>query len=128
MPCGQKGCYHPESARDLRWCMYVNYWRYICPKPEGVVIVPSPATEPAEGREEQIGAPVKIPARPGTDASNEYQEPEDQQLEETSAEAHADDSAGVPDGEAGAQGKEETQVTQSNAPGPVKEFQTSFVI
>ena len=128
MPCGQKGCYHPESARDLRWCMYVNYWRYICPKPAGVVIIPSPKTEPAEGREEQIGAPVKIPAGAGTDASNEYQDPEDQQLEETSAASHADNSAGVPDGEAGAQGEEETQVTLGNATGLVKEFQTSFVI
>ena len=133
MPCGQKGCYYPESSRNLMWCMYVNYWRYRCLKPEGVDIIPPPAPAPAEGPEEQIGAPVRIPAGPGTDTSNEYQEPEDQQPEdqqpeETSAEAHADDSASVPDGEAGAQGEEETQVTESNAPEPVKEFQTSFVI
>ena len=128
MPCGQKGCYYPESSRNLMWCMYVNYWRYRCLKPEGVDIIPPPAPAPAEGPEEQIGAPVRIPAGPGTDTSNEYQEPEDQQPEETSAEAHADDSASVPDREAGAQGEEETQVTESNAPEPVKEFQTSFVI
>ena len=133
MPCGQKGCYYPESSRNLMWCMYVNYWRYRCLKPEGVDIIPPPAPAPAEGPEEQIGAPVRIPAGPGTDTSNEYQEPEDQQPEdqqpeETSAEAHADDSASVPDGEAGGQGEEETQVTESNAPEPVKEFQTSFVI
>ncbi len=133
MPCGQNGCYYPESSRNLMWCMYVNYWRYRCLKPEGVDIIPPPAPSPAEGPEEQIGAPVRIPAGPGTDTSNEYQEPEDQQPEdqqpeETSAEAHADDSASVPDREAGAQGEEETQVTESNAPEPVKEFQTSFVI
>ena len=158
MPCGQKGCYYPESSRNLMWCMYVNYWRYRCLKPQGVDIIPPPAPAPAEGPEEQIGAPVRIPAGPGTDTSNEYQEPEDQQPEdqqpedqqpedqqpedqqpedqqpedqqpeETSAEAHADDSASVPDGEAGAQGEEETQVTESNAPEPVKEYQTSFVI
>ena len=128
MPCGQNGCYYPESSRNLMWCMYVNYWRYRCLKPEGVDIIPPPAPAPAEGPEEQIGAPVGIPAGSGTDTSNEYQEPEDQQPQEISAEAHADDTAGVPDGEARAQGGEETQVTESNAHEPVKEFQTSFAI
>ena len=128
IPCGQNGCYHPESSRNLMWCMYVNYWRYSCLKPEGVDIIPPPAPAPAEGREEQIGAPVRIPAGPGTNSPNEDQGPESQGPEEILAEANADDSAGVPDGEAGAQGEEETQVTESSAPEPVKEFQTSFTI
>ena len=66
---------------------------------------------------------MRIPAGPGADAPNEDQEPE-----ETTAEAHADNIAGVPNGEAGAQGEEEAQVTETNAPEPVKEFQTSFAI
>ena len=61
MPCGQNGCYYPESSRNLMWCMYVNYWRYRCLKPEGVDIIPPPAPAPPEGPEEQIGAPVRIP-------------------------------------------------------------------
>ena len=128
MPCAQKSCYYPESSRNLMWCMYVNYWRYRCLKPEGVDIIRPPAPAPAEGREEQIGTPVRIPAGPGTNAPHEDQQPQDLQPEETSAEAHADDSASVPDGEAGAQGEDETQVTEINAPEPVKEFQTSFAI
>ena len=43
MPCGQKGCYRPESSRNLTWCMYANYWRYSCLKPEGVDVIPTPA-------------------------------------------------------------------------------------
>ena len=58
LACGQKGCYRPDSGRDLTWCVYANYWRYTCNKPEGVDVAPP------TGPDGQIGAPVRLPAQP----------------------------------------------------------------
>ena len=63
-PCGQKGCYYPESARELRWCMLQRYWRYDChwtpedgPLPE---ITPPPAPPEKPGPEDS--APESHPS------------------------------------------------------------------
>ncbi len=51
LPCGQEGCYYPESAGDLRWCVYAGYWRYHCPRPEQPRIPPrSQRTPPKDSR------------------------------------------------------------------------------
>jgi hypothetical protein len=127
LPCGQKGCYHPETARDLRWCVYANYWQYSCQKPDDMKVVPPPPP-PKRGpdQEGQIGAPVRFPtgfesdppARdPGPqdeeptleeleeleDPEAEEQEAEEQELEEAPDQGDAGDSddagAGAADGD-----------------------------
>ena len=84
LPCGQKGCYHPETARDLRWCVYANYWRYSCQKPDDMEVVPPPPPKRVPDQEGQIGAPVRIPTGLESDppAGDPGPQDEDPTLEE----------------------------------------------
>ena len=99
LPCGQKGCYHPETARDLRWCVYANYWRYSCQKPDDMKVVPPPPP-PKRGpdQEGQIGAPVRFPTGfesdpPDRDPGPQDEEPTLEELEDPEAEESDDPEA-----------------------------------
>jgi hypothetical protein len=70
MPCGQEGCYYPESAGDLRWCVYAGYWRYHCPRPE------QPA-DTAQGPPENAAQGQPENAAPEQPADTAQGQPED---------------------------------------------------
>ena len=91
LACGQKGCYRPDSGRDLTWCVYAQYWRYSCNKPEGVdVVLP---TEPDVEPDDQIGAPVRLPAQPRTKT------PSPEAPEEGPVQDAVDEGVDAPEGE-----------------------------
>ena len=135
LSCGQKSCYRPDSGRDLTWCVYANYWRYSCNKPDGVDIIPP--TEPDGQPDQQIGAPVRIPPQARTKA----------QPEEALAGAQVQDDqdkgvdASAPEEKTAAPAAKrhrapKTQTTESDVqeqspeqlPTQTEEFQTSFAI
>lgn len=138
LPCGQTGCYSPESARDLRWCMYANYWRYGCQKPDGVDVIPPTAATPAAIPGGQIGVPARIPAGPKADPPTRDQEqeippteedqPEGQKLEEAPAQIDEGEGEDASDEETTAQPEPQTPGAVNSAPEPVEAFQTSFAI
>ena len=135
LSCGQKNCYRPDSGRGLTWCMYANYWRYSCNKPDGVDIIPP--TEPDGQPDRQIGAPVRIPAQARTKTQPE------EALAEAPVQDDQDEGAGAstPEEETAAPAAKrnrapKTQTTESDVqeqaqeqlPAQVEEFQTSFAI
>lgn len=144
LACGQKGCYRPDSGRDLTWCVYAQYWRYSCNKPEGVdVVLP---TEPDVEPDDQIGAPVRLPARPRTNTPSPEAPEAPEAPEEGPVQDAADGGVDAPDGETPAPAAEKARAKRDRKPGPrataprtpepepepepelVEVFQTAFAI
>ena len=75
LACGQEGCYYPESAGDLRWCVYAGYWRYHCPKPEQP---PDTAPQPENATQ---GQPENAAQGPPADTGPPAPDPSPKQLE-----------------------------------------------
>ena len=60
-PCGQTGCYYPDSAGNLRWCMLWKYWRHTCSWTADQGALPdSPEAEPTRPSNRQT-YPTKTP-------------------------------------------------------------------